>query len=165
MVWGFEESHFQTIGTERSHIGWMKECFGEDTFQRMKDMYAICSGSILGTTSAILRHFDAIVKKSESSKCRGIVDQASHILLIRDTPLPGIQYIVESNEHGYKIGTLGMLNQKPGQIGHVTKDSVTYDTFGNVANDDGVMYLVLHQYYIIPGLDEKFSRLYSVDKV
>jgi hypothetical protein len=68
------------------NANWIKEFYGDEVYEDLNDRYIICSGTTMGSRSAVVSYIDAMVAEIADSKIRRpgmqILDQPLHAQMI-----------------------------------------------------------------------------------
>jgi hypothetical protein len=134
----FLEVPNHTLGTEVSNRQWNEALFDPAYLETFGDLTVSCSGTVIGLRADILDYLTAM--QSEIIWRRrplGAADQAIHNYLIRTGRLPGAKVV--RNEYGRVLTMFEM-------------PSVQRNAAGELANIDGSVPAVLHQYDRLPAL-------------
>lgn len=148
----FMEDIRMTIGTCRFNSGWIKGCYGDAELKRLYSKPISCSGTVLGTWSAMISYLSVmeseIIATPAACKDRGI-DQGFHNYIIYNNKIPNITIHRISHEYGF-VGTLGYAKR------------VLRNPFGLVFNANGSIYAVIHQWNRSKQMVIQFKREYQL---
>jgi len=137
----FLEDGRKSLSTCEYNANWLGVAYGEEALRQLGSLPIACSGTTLGSRTAIEAYLDAMTAGIEviSERTPGItqvlhpVDQAVHNYVVR-LGLPATPAF-HTNEDGPVL-----------TLYHVPPDEVLIDAEGNVRNRAGDMPSVLHQY-------------------
>lgn len=124
------------IGHCKHNSLWIQQVFGDAVLARLASRRISCSGTTMGTHSAMLRYAEKMLSKTTPavmSKIRGPNghDQGVHNVLIHTGELPGVKLV----ENGQHIFTLG----------HTPDDAIVIKPDG-LYTAEGIRPAVIHQY-------------------
>ncbi|MEO5336669.1 MAG: hypothetical protein H7841_07230 [Magnetospirillum sp. WYHS-4] len=132
----FMEPDTVTLGTCATNSHWLRAAFGKAMAARIGDRPISCSGTTLGTRRGILDYLKAMIGAMAEADPAALtvtgIDQAIHNMLIQDGRLSDFSL----SANGRHVLTMG----------HLPRESVTLRPDGIVANADGTMPAVVHQY-------------------
>lgn len=103
----FLEDKRMTIGTCKSNSLWIRQVFGEQVLTRLFNHRISCSGTIIGSLSAILRYLELLLRHA-NPKILGPLqayrghDQGIHNYLIHSGALPNAQ-LIENGNHVFTL--------------------------------------------------------------
>ncbi|MBV8885882.1 MAG: hypothetical protein JO235_18065 [Chroococcidiopsidaceae cyanobacterium CP_BM_RX_35] len=128
-----EENDF-TINSSSVNRGWIIEGFGENALREIGHYSISCSGTTIGTRSAIMQYLETMVDYliQISSQSVGI-DQGVHNYILRKNLIKDVKFF--ENYHG-PVLTMQLCQEKKF---HFNQD-------GYITNEDGSIINVLHQY-------------------
>lgn len=132
----FLEHDDVTLDTCASNSHWLRAAFGEAKVAALAGRPISCSGTTLGTQAGIMRYLQAMIQTMgqvppPALKVTGI-DQGIHNVLIQEGRLPGFTL----HENGHHVLTMG----------HLPPERAVLRPDGIVANPDGTVPAVVHQY-------------------
>lgn len=126
----------KTIGEDGWNGGWVKDCFGQETFNKIFSNKIICSGVSVGSADAVLPYIDqmaATMTTDDFAKCeRNGVDQGVHNVLL----------------HTHKIdpSTVFQFDQKTGPVANMQAHVMELKSNFDVVNSKGEVVPIIHQY-------------------
>jgi hypothetical protein len=141
----FLEDSSRTIGTCPYNSDWFGIAFGAQTLSKMEHSRISCSGTTIGSCSAVLLYLQTMVKHLMCLNSRALVpgiDQAVHNYILYSGLLDNILLF---ENHTGPVLTMGWLSE----------DRIKMTSDGQVLRDDGSMVQVLHQYDRHPAVAEK----------
>jgi hypothetical protein len=131
----FYEASWQTIGNCRFNKGWVDSCGG--VAELLYNRSISCSGTTFGSFEGIKVYLDEMTKRMSITPLRctdGGTDQGIHNILVHEGVLAKrLTVDVFANELG-AVCTLGYAKE------------VRMDAIGNLVNERGQIYAVLHQF-------------------
>jgi len=138
------------IGTCPINKKWVIDFYNEEIFSKMQDHRISCAGTIIGKSSRIYRHIDAICKELDKigEKDKSLLigagpDQAAHNIIIRLMPEEPVVYFDNLSGPMMTVG-----NTYFNDISFIDKV---------ISNQSGVVNII-HQYDRIPELVELFKK-------
>ena len=152
-LYAFIEADHMKIGHCQTNKEWLLTCYGEAEAKKLFSKPISCSGTVLGTWSAIMSYLfvmeSEILSRSEACKDYGGSDQGIHNYIIYNNKISEVTIHHISNEYGF-VGTLGyVLSWKRNQ-------------FGLVLNANGSVYAVIHQWNRSGQMKAQFQREYQI---
>jgi hypothetical protein len=149
----FIEDIRMTIGKCPYNHDWIKKCYGEAEVMKLFDKSISCSGTVLGTWSAILSYLSIMESEilTAPAACKSNVgsDQGVHNYIIHNSKINKVTIHHISHEYGF-VGTLGYaLWLKRNQ-------------FGLVQNANRSVYAVIHQWNRSEQMKAQFQREYQI---
>jgi hypothetical protein len=126
-----------TIGKCSYNREWIKLCYGEVELEKLFNKSISCSGTVLGTWSAVLSYLSImesqILSTPVACKNYGGSDQGIHNYIIYNNKIANVTVHHISHEYGF-IGTLGYAAW------------LKRNQFGLLKNANGSVYAVIHQW-------------------
>lgn len=147
-VFCFEEMEGRTIGDCKSNTRMVREVFGEEGWDKLRDFQISCAGVTFGTRVELLQYLERFLDLALGAlslrPCSGS-DQGIHNRIV----------------HLENLDALTLLNNEGPvfTMGCVPEERIRLNTMGEVVNKQGDVYNVLHQYDRFPELAKRF---YSV---
>jgi hypothetical protein len=116
--------------------GWIKNVFGEERYDQLKDEWIICSGTTLATGAGIMKYIDTMIEEIERVKQTGIhmfsgVDQPIHAHLAYTDSFP------DQVKHHNGEGPIVTLHHQL---------SLTVDRQGRILNKNREVVPIVHQW-------------------
>lgn len=150
-VFCFEEVPGRTIGECNSNSRMVREVFGHQGVDKLRNSQISCSGVTFGTRLELLKYLERFLDLSLAAdslrSCSGS-DQGVHNWIVHVEKLPDLELI--DNEG--PVFTMGC----------VAKEHIRFNTAGEVVNKQGDAYSVLHQYDRFPELAKRFHSVQQV---
>jgi hypothetical protein len=133
----------------------LKETFGTEAYNSLKDQVVINCGCMAGESGSMLDLFQKIGEKVEAGHGR-IVDQAAANLIIRSDEYRE-KVLVATADMGYvaQLGTTA--NHKLHDV--LVEESPVFE-WGHVFTQNGHPFCMVHQYDRVPGLREEIYAKY-----
>lgn len=130
----FLENEEKTIKSCEFNSNWILKGFGENALHDMGHQTISCSGTTIGTRSAIMLYLETMVDHLIQLKTqfRGI-DQGVHNYILRKGLVEAVRFY--DNHHGPVL-----------TMHHTGEDKIRFNSDGYVINEDGSIINVLHQY-------------------
>jgi len=136
-LYAFIEGTRMTIGKCSYNRDWIKLCYGEAELEKLFNKSISCSGTVLGTWSAILSYLSImesqILSTPVACKNYGGSDQGIHNYIIYNNKIEKVTVHHISHEYGF-IGTLCYAAW------------LKRNQFGLLKNANGSVYAVIHQW-------------------
>jgi hypothetical protein len=129
----FMEDPSQTIGTCPSNSNWMRLGFGTAVLKELADKPISCSGTVFGTTAAILNHVENMLRISLLKKWQRFFDQATHNFILYKQPPPAL--------HCFRNDAGPVLT-----MAYVNPARLRFNDSGLLVNTAGRVFNTLHQY-------------------
>jgi hypothetical protein len=142
----FMENASQTIGANFSNATWIRDGFGQTVLNEIKDKPIICSGTIFGTSAAMLDYFERVIRLFFTCKTVKTIDQATCNVVIHTQPPKPLHRF--DNDTG---PVLTMAEMDPRQF--------RFNEQGFLINQTGQAFHTLHQYDRHPELIPKLLQL------
>jgi len=120
---------------------WIKQSFGEEVYEQIKNKNISCNGIIIGPIAPLLDYLKKIIDLIFRVGPAGIVGQGFHNYLIRTGKLPGAN--IFSNESG-PVLTLGLMSD------------YSQNEAGELLNQAGLVPNIVHQYDRHPKLARRY---------
>lgn len=130
------EGRMVTINSSPTNRAWVQECYGQEGLERIGANPVSCSGTVLASWGHAMRYLDLMT----TDPCPH--DQGVHNWILHTGLLEGITSM--SNEAGF-IGTVAYMR------------NVVRDTTGDLVNECGDKYAVVHQYDRFPALAQHYA--------
>lgn len=150
-LYAFMEDAQMPIFKQYINALWIKTCFGEEALRDIGNNSISCSGTVLGSWSAIIAYLSKMTSQflTRSSACLEIGgnDQGVHNFIIHKKLIPNIEIYLIPHETGF-VGTVGVSQW------------LKRNKFGFVLNKKGEIYAVVHQLNRSPQLEMQYSRIY-----
>jgi hypothetical protein len=132
---------------------WVRYCYGATEVEKLLDKPISCSGTVLGTWSAMLSYLSVmqiqILNTPISCKQNGGSDQGIHNYIIHNSKIPNVTIHHVSHESGF-VATL-----------HYAR-SLKRNQFGLVVNENGTIYSVVHQWNRSKQLIAQYENEYPI---
>jgi len=125
-----------TLGTCHINSRWLRDGFGQETFDRLSSLPIACSGTILADSATMLTYLDAfagLYDKVLSPYYIGL-DQAMHNILVHEILKDRCVHFPNRES---EILTMGRMPKDEG---------LYFDKENRITNSHGVPYAVLHQF-------------------
>ncbi|UJR16683.1 hypothetical protein I4U23_003583 [Adineta vaga] len=149
----FMESKHMTIGKCFHNSDWIKTCFSDAELTKLFNYPISCSGTVLGTWSAVLSYLSMmeshIISTSVACKKYGGSDQGIHNYIIHNNKLVNVTVHRILHEYGF-VGTLGHASL------------LKRNQFGLVVNENGSIYAVIHQWNRSQQMKTQIQREYHL---
>jgi len=148
----FMEDVRMTIGTCPINSGWIKGCYGDAELKRLHSKSISCSGTVLGTWSAMISYLSVMESEflATPAACKDSgIDQGIHNYIIYNNKIPNTTIHQISHEFGF-VGTLGYAQW------------LKRNQFGLVLNANGSIYAVIHQWNRSKQMITQFAREYQL---
>lgn len=135
-LYAFLEDGQVSIAKQISNAEWIKACYGNQTLQTMGNKSISCSGTVLGSWSAIITYLRTMTSQllTQSNACLRSTgnDQGIHNFIVHEATLPSTKIHMIPHETGF-VGTVGLPNW------------LKRNKFGLVLNTKMEVYAVVHQ--------------------
>lgn len=141
----FEEAPRFCLESEVHNRRWIQEFYGESVLKMLGKHLVICSGVTVGKRSEILSYLDKMTDSLSRYYASTGFDQAVHNYLLRTLNVP--DWLIRKFGDGRVI-----------HVGTAAWNDLSLDASGNVVNDRGEPFSILHQYDRHPELVENVMR-------
>jgi len=145
---------FKKLGNCPFNGGWVKDCWGKEVYESMKDKSALCSGSYSGPRDAIVHFETSFLNEVAAADChnKGVPSDQGYLnkmFYSNQLPLAVVQ------ERGFGIvNTVGCMDgSRPRKEGYLPADHVALgaywgivDAEGWILQNDGTRSPVVHQW-------------------
>lgn len=152
-VYAFLEDVKWTIGSQEVNAAWIKICYGETMLQAMYNKSISCSGTVLGSRSAMMAYLSSMYSQmmNQSDNCLRSIgsDQGIHNFIVYNVVIPETTVYYVSHETGF-VGTTGL------------PDWLKRNKFGLVLNANKSIYAVVHQLNRSPELLAQYKHEYQM---
>ncbi len=152
-LYAFMEDINTTIANQTSNAHWIKACYGEQMLQTMGNKPIICSGTVLGSWSAIIPYLATMISqfKSRPDDCIFYLgnDQGIHMFIVHHSLVPNTTIYLISHETGF-VGTVGLPMW------------LKRNKFGLILNANMEIYAVVHQLNRSPQLLSQYGQEYHI---
>jgi hypothetical protein len=152
-LYAFLEDAQVSIATQEVNARWIKTCYDEQTLQTIGNKSVSCSGTVLGSWSAIIAYLSTMTSEllSRSDACLTIAgnDQGIHNFIIHKASLPGMKIHIIPHETGF-VGTLAIPTW------------LKRNKFGLVLNMKKEIYAVVHQLDRSSQLNSQYDHEYQI---
>ena len=130
----FLENEEKTINSCEFNSNWILKGFSEDALRDIGHEKISCSGTTIGTRSAVMRYLETMVDYLIQLKTQFMgIDQGVHNYILRKGLVGDVKFY--DNHHGPVL-----------TMHHTGEDKIRFDSDGYVINEDGSVINVLHQY-------------------
>ncbi len=151
-LYAFIEDVSMTIGKCPVNNNWIKICYGEAEVKNLFNKSISCSGTVLGTWSAMMSYLSVMQSEILNTPvaCKNYLgsDQGVHNYIIHNKEIPKVTIHHISHEYGF-VGTLGYATW------------LKRNQFGLVLNANRSVYAVIHQWGRSYKLIEQYQREYK----
>lgn len=152
------------IGNERWNANNITKCFGTDIFNTIRDQEVLNVGILSGRQDAVAAICSLVYELSLSRK-DWVADQAAYnYLLHTSTPLMHSNVYISKLADAYSLNA--HVTSKPDQLDqfrpYLTDKPPYFDeTDGQIKNNEGVPFAIVHQYDRVPEWALHFRNLYG----
>lgn len=124
---------------------WVSDCFGQGVLSQVGDQVISCSGTSLATWDAAIEYTGLMRKEIDGNPCeRNGVDQGMHNVFVHTRRLSNPTYIWYNEE-----GPIATVQSMP---------TLKRDQFGQLLNQNGEVYAVVHQYDRSAALKRQYDK-------
>lgn len=130
----FYEDEGKTIGSCEVNSTWIKEGFNPQALTKIGHKKISCSGTTIGSRSAIMRYLEVMIDNMIQLKCHTWgIDQGVHNYILQTGLFDNVKFY--ENQHGPIL-----------TMHYTSADKLHFDNQGYLVNDDGSIINALHQY-------------------
>lgn len=152
-LYAFMEDVNISIGKQTVNSDWIKTCYSQETLQAVHNNSISCSGTALGSWSAIVAYLSSmkaqILSRSDACLRSDGNDQGIHNYIVHNRIIPNTTVYYIPHENGF-VGTVGLPNW------------LNRNKFGLVLNANKEIYAVVHQLNRSPQLLSQFDRQFHI---
>lgn len=152
-LYAFMEDATVTILQQNVNRDWIKICYGNRMLDILGNKSISCSGTVLGSWSAIVSYLSKMSSEllSRSQQCLRSLgyDQGVHNFIIHNKLVPNTTIHIVPHETGF-VGTVGLPKW------------LKRNKFGYIINNQSKIYAVVHQINRSPQLTSQFNRIYQI---